>query len=225
MSASYLTPQQNKGFLGRALARDNWLKNAYGNMSSELEQLEILEVAPVLSELSSQLRLLVKNRVSLMSFYERLCQSAAAAAAAAAAPAPSTAEFMDFEAARTEMAKTIDLLDIEFHGCMRPIGTLLQQECNVVGGYVGCLAETGHWRFNAALAPMTVAKRNYDCWVDAMKVWRDTKKTGGLFSSLTGDTPEPYLFQWFAKLKAAVDSKYTFYFYQVCTTRLACLSR
>ena len=46
-----------------------------------------------------------------------------------------------------------------------------------------------------------------------MKVWRDTKKTG-ILSSLTGDTPEPYLFQWIAKLKLAVADKYTFYFYQ-----------
>ena len=61
---------------------------------------------------------------------------------------------------------------------------------------------------------MTEAKRSYDRWMDAMKVWRDSKKTGGIFSSLTGETPEPYLFQWMAKLKAAVNDKYTFYFYQ-----------
>ena len=213
MSASYLTPQQYKGFLGRAMARDNWLRNSFGSMSSELEKLEIFEEAPVLAELSSQLRLLVKTRVSLMSFYERLCQSALAAAAATAASSQSC-EFMDFEATRMEIEKTMDLLDVEYHGCIRPIRTHVLQECQIVGGYIGCLAEIGHWRYNGALAPMTEAKRSYDRWIDAMKIWRDSKKTGGLFSSLTGDTPEPYLFQWMAKLKAAVNDKYTFYFYQ-----------
>ena len=212
MSASYLTSQQYKGFLGRAMARDNWLRNTYDSMSSELEKLEIFEEAPVLAELSSQLRLLVKTRVCLMSFYERLCQSAMAAAAATVSSEPS--EFMDFEAPRTEIVKTMDLLDVEYHGCIRPIRTHVLRECQIVGGYIGCLAEIGHWRYNMALGPMTAAKESYDLWIEAMKVWRDSKKTGGLFSSLTGDTPEPYLFQWMAKLKAAVRDKYTFYFYQ-----------
>ena len=70
------------------------------------------------------------------------------------------------------------------------------------------------WKYNLALGPMRRAKQCYDRWKDAMQVWRDTKKTG-LLSSLTGDTPEPYLFQWIAKLKLAVADKYTFYFYQI----------
>lgn len=90
-----------------------------------------------------------------MSFYERLCQSALVAAAANASTQSS--EFMDFEATRTEILKTMDLLDVEYHGCIRPIRTHVLQECQIVGGYIGCLAEIGHWRYNAALAPVSIS--------------------------------------------------------------------
>jgi hypothetical protein len=50
----------------------------------------------------------------------------------------------------------MSLNDLEYHACMRPIRTLLRQECFIVGGYIGCLAELDHWRMNIALAPVSI---------------------------------------------------------------------
>jgi hypothetical protein len=63
---------------------------------------------------------------------------------------------------------------------------------------------------------MTEAKRAYDQWIETMKIWRESRKTSysiNLFG-LSGDPVEPHLFQWMDRLKAAVNNKYTFYFYQ-----------
>ena len=169
MSAAYLAPQQNKGFLGRALAKEeNWLRKTYSSMSLELEKIEILEGVPELVEIASQLKLLVKTRESLMSFYEGLCQSALAAASADATTENS--EFMDFEALLVELTKTVDLLHEWWHGCIKPIRIHVLRECQIVGGYISCLAEVARWKYNLALGPMTTAKKCYDRWKDAMKV-------------------------------------------------------
>jgi hypothetical protein len=50
----------------------------YESMSTDLERLEMFEEFPVLSELSSLFRLVVKLRAALVAFYERLLQLAAA---------------------------------------------------------------------------------------------------------------------------------------------------
>lgn len=66
---------------------------------------------------------------------------------------------------------------------------------------------------------MTEAKRTYDKWVETIKIWREARKSlsyGGVFSGLVGggEPSEPHLFQWMSRLRAAVNAKYTFYFYQ-----------
>ncbi len=70
------------------------------------------------------------------------------------------------------------------------------------------------------MTQMTEAKRTYDKWVEAIRVWRDSHKAsagyGGVLGSLVmgGEPAEPHLFQWMGRLRAAVSAKYTLYFYQ-----------
>ncbi len=142
----------------------NSLKTIYESMASELEKLDMYDDMPVLAELSSLLRLAAKTRLKLIAFYERLHQLASASAAATAASAvrhqqqqqPTRQRFIDFSGLRKELRDIVALHDLEYHGCLRPLRSLLRQECIIVGGYLGCLAELDHWRFNIALAPVII---------------------------------------------------------------------
>lgn len=124
-------------------------------MASELEKLEMLDdELPLLAELSSLLRLVAKTRLRLVAFYERLFQVASSSISESISELQKQHKFVDFEAFRKEIREIKAPNDLEYHGCLRPIRTLIRQECIIVGGYIGCLAELDHWRFNIALAPV-----------------------------------------------------------------------
>lgn len=159
---------------------------------------EILE--KLASLISGQLFYYMKARIDLIDIYELIASAA-------------SGKFCIFDNLIRKIERVILNYQNHFHHYhLQPIKLGFTFECEVLLNLLRAQIDIQHWRFLPSLLSIQEAQTKLTTWRSRLS--RETPRRG-VKSSFIRPPITPPLYQWLSKLKVALNSKFTLYFYSV----------
>jgi len=196
-----LTFLQTRGFL----RKDSPLRGLYENIATDLENIsdvnEASETEDEITSVASDVIVLVKGRIRAMDVYEKLSNISKQHIYAEVQPVVRT------------IATTAKELDCAAVSAWKKVFFI---EIGILLDCVNMCLSLQSWQFFPSLTHLQNIVNQLNTWADLVQN-RETRKlsfASSLLRGVSGQT-DPYLYLWFAKLRSALASKFSLYFYQV----------
>ena len=197
LSLSFLLPRPSSVFL----RKEQSLKSLYQAILLDLSNALELEKDAVVSRTCEDLLRLLQVRVSMIAVYEKLSQFSAATA-------PSS---------YSDLVANLSLILEELQQSQSPLCeqwvVVLQYEAGLLLDCLSLTETLQQWNFFDSLMLLQRAAERLARW-EVVAQARETRKLSFASSWLRGvSSTEPHLYLWFQKLKSALLSKFSLYFY------------
>ena len=197
LSLSFLLPRPSSVFL----RKEQSLKSLYQSILLDLRNALELEKEAVVSRTCEELLRLLQVRISMIAVYERLAQFSASTA-------PSS--YSDLVAGLNLILEELQLS--QGPPCEQWV-VVLQYEAGLLLDCLSLTATLQQWNFFDSLMLLQRAGERLARW-EVVAQARETRKLSFASSWLRGvSSTEPHLYLWFQKLKSALLSKFSLYFY------------
>ncbi|GLV37254.1 hypothetical protein CBL_01917 [Carabus blaptoides fortunei] len=194
---------KNKGFL----RKDNSLRAIYESLRSELYRLEDSSKNGTnnrnITSFFNELAQFLSARIDLIDFYEKVHQVGAS-------------RQMKHNELLTHIDEIIERHALLFsHISLTPIKAIFSLECEILAKLLKAFIELRNLKFLPTLALIYGAHTRLTAWESTLQN-RESWKLGFLKNN-----PLPALFQWLMRLRGAVLSKFSLYFYSTLAQQVA----
>ncbi|XP_023332425.1 KICSTOR complex protein C12orf66 [Eurytemora carolleeae] len=186
-------------------ASESTLKHLYETMICELERLlecnEAVEAEDIITHLSTDLGVILKGRLKSMDVYEKLNNS------------NKLTVYTELQVVLRFISKTVkDVHSVAVDGWKQ----VFYLEIGILYDSVQMCISMGNCDFYNSTTFLQSLTDKLSTWAEILST-RETRKLSFATSLLRGVSgqSEPHLYTWFYKLKAALLSKFSIYFYSV----------
>ena len=196
-SLTFLTPRSGSVFL----RKEQSLKTVYQSLMIDCRNaLELSEVASQQREVCENLVRIFQVRSKMIDVYEKLCNL-------------TSTSFLSTPFREILPVLTQTLAELKNSQC--PISSwlfVLKAEVGILLDFLTVCVSMQEWNFFESIMLLQRAGETLSKWEEIVQA-RETRKLGFASSWFGGGSVEPQLYLWLHRLKAALMSKFSLYFY------------